>query len=89
MTARKLRVRWHRGGLAESLATTFEIATLDELKTKIKEHHPFSWSLLESGLEQLQIIYYGYDARCDWDVWMVSLRGPLAMIDRLIPPEAK
>jgi hypothetical protein len=74
----KLRCRLHRGLLEESLATTFEFSTLEQLAEN-----------LNCKPRELKFSYYGYDDRCDWDVWLVfENEFPIAMIDRLIPTEA-
>lgn len=54
-----MKFRYHRGGLEESLATTIEVYSLDELMTDLKDK-------LESKTFQISSIRfkdYGYDKR--------------------------
>lgn len=62
-----MRFREHRGTLAESLATTTEIHTRQEL---IDHLQPSFGSL---KIKDVVFSHYGYDKRIDWDTWMVSV----------------
>ena len=54
--------RPQRGTLEDSLKGVREFKSLNELARHLKS-------------DQLIISYYGYDKRCDWDLWMVSTNG--------------
>lgn len=65
-----MRVREHRGQLAESLATVFRVETkaelLDEINKRMDTH---------LRMDDIAILHQGYDARCDWETYIISLRG--------------
>lgn len=65
-----MRVREHRGTLAESLATVFKVETksqlLDEINARSETHF---------REDDLAITHLGMDERCGWDTYAISLRG--------------
>ncbi len=68
-----IRVREHRGQLGDSLATTWRVKDKAELVTLIREQlSPFHVGL---NPEQVQITPYGFDARCGWDTYLITVYG--------------
>ena len=65
-----MRVREHRGRLAESLATVFRVETKAELLDQINER--MGVHLRE---DDLSIIHQGMDERCGWNTYLISMRG--------------
>lgn len=61
-----MRFRWHRSELKESLGTTVEILDSTGLTKIIRDQFP-------SG--EIVVTHYGYDNRCDWDCWIVTVDG--------------
>jgi hypothetical protein len=53
--------REHRGTLEDSLKTECQFKTFTELKLKY----------LSSNRNRIEINYYGYDKRCEQDLWLV------------------
>ena len=65
------KFREHRGGLAESMATTVDISTyiaLLEYAHKLLD----PWDV---KFDRLEITHYGYDERIEWDCYLVSVPG--------------
>ena len=61
-----VQFRWHRGGYAESMATTQRV-TRGELQSLIG-----AWTTK----------HYGLDARNGWDTWLIITRdGPVGWTD--------
>jgi hypothetical protein len=60
-----VQFRWHRGGYAESMATT-QLVTRTELQSLIG-----AWTTK----------HYGPDARNGWDTWLVMTDGPVGWTD--------
>ncbi len=54
-----MRFRFHRGGLEESLKTTIEINSIEELKSKI------------GNPTNIEFQHCGMDARINWDTYYV------------------
>ena len=76
-----MRFRWHRGGLAASLRTTVEFADARELVELVR-------SVFDEG--EITVEHYGYDGRCDWDLFIVSAGGvPVGYTDGPVVLEAK
>lgn len=65
-----MRAREHRGGLAESLATVFEIETKEDLIREINERLDGHFRPSE-----VQFIHQGKDERIGWDTYLVSVQG--------------
>lgn len=66
-----IKFRWHRGLLDDSLKTQQTVESKDDIERLIRdEFTPF-------GIKEFNITYtyVGYDERCDWDTWYVSLNG--------------
>ena len=73
---KKIKIREHRGQLAESMETVIEIeptraALLECIRKSFAEFPPMS------GVtdEDITIEHYAYDKRINWDAWMVSIKG--------------
>jgi hypothetical protein len=67
-----MKLRQHRGGLDESLATTIEIEpTRNALLQAIKQEMGFS-NVYD---KDISITYYGYDARIEWETYIVEIDG--------------
>lgn len=76
----KVRFRWQRGSLAESLATTMY---LDPTADAVKEHmvkEVGTWldnSVLSTIEFSVEIKHYGYDERCEWECHIATLWATL------------
>lgn len=68
-----MKVREHRGGLAESMETVREVKDRAELLGIIQESlRPFGRFVKP---EQLRVEPYGYDGRIGWDTHLISIDG--------------
>jgi hypothetical protein len=65
-----MRAREHRGNLADSLTTVFNINTKKELLDEINER---MGTHLE--LDDIAFVHHGMDSRILWDTYLVSVRG--------------
>lgn len=81
----RMKFRFHRGGLAESMATMVEIdATVEALVKLVNVDHPECYPELK--LEDLRMKSTGPDERIEWaDTWLVRFEGfgVIGMADRL------
>jgi hypothetical protein len=67
----KIKVRMHRGGLKESLATTVEIAPTKEALAAV-----ISTSLeMDVSPSQIHVEPYGFDKRIGWDTYSIKVDG--------------
>lgn len=65
-----MKFRFHRGGLKESLATTVEVNTIDELKKYIEKQECY----LEGTIEDILFEYSYFDERTRWNTYYVSYK---------------
>lgn len=65
-----MKYRHHRGGLEESLKTTVEVSTLEELII----HLNAVWGCWGKIVEEVKFQYCGMDERIDWDTYYVLQR---------------
>jgi len=68
-----IKYREHRGGLQESLDTAREFDSIKELF-----YYLVNWSQenrLSYNIEDFTIRFYGFDERCNQDLWIVTARG--------------
>lgn len=65
--------RYHRGGLAESLETTINIKDKQELY-KILQDELKRWNFF-FNIEDIECIDYGYDNRCNWQTYLISIKN--------------
>jgi hypothetical protein len=65
-----MRAREHRGVLAESLATVFNVNTTDELVDEINERMGTHFTP-----QDVMLVHQGMDERIGWDTYLVSVRG--------------
>jgi hypothetical protein len=65
-----MRAREHRGNLAESLATVFNFETKEDLLKEINERMATHF-----GPDDVGFLPQGFDDRCGWDTYLVSIRG--------------
>ena len=63
---KKIKFRFHKGGLDESMATVVEVESLDELKAIIEK----DWEL---PIHSIRLKYYCYDSRINWDSYIVMI----------------
>lgn len=77
------RFRFHRGSLADAMATVTTVDTLEQLIAHIEAYWADSglaWSLERDG--PLRFEYCGYDDRIAWDTWYVcDSHGVIGMSD--------
>ena len=82
-----MKIRLHRGGLADSLATMREIPpTIEAVLAYVREDLPRPDLPLTA--EELSLKYVGFDERIGWETYYVVSRadhwsGVLAMTDGL------
>lgn len=69
-----MKFREHRGGLEDSMKTVREFNTEEEFTSFIGD---LAARDVSDGSERVavDIHYYGYDARIDWDSYIVSVPG--------------
>lgn len=74
----RMRFRWHRGELLDSLDTTVTLdATAAALQSYIEEN-----SSLVRGM--VSVAYIGHDPRCDWELYQVRIGGyAIGVCDRM------
>lgn len=69
------KFRYHRGGLAESLATQVTVNNKVELIEELNANH-FNWTSDEKvGLDDIKIKPYGYDERIQENTHIVYKEG--------------
>jgi len=67
-----MKLRQHRGGLEESMATTIEIEpTMEALLAAVRA----SMSPLSVADDSLSVKPYGFDKRINWDTHIVEIQG--------------
>lgn len=59
----------------ESMSQVEEVLTLDALRSHIKHRFDF-WQPTD---ENIQFIYWGYDARIEWDTFLITVNGHAAL----------
>lgn len=66
-----MKFREYRGSLSESLDTTVEFTTKDEMKKYIlnlwKKDYP------QLSVDDIEFKYQVYDNRCNWDTYLVFI----------------
>lgn len=62
-----MKFRFHRSGLKESLETTVEVNSIDELKKHIEEKEGYK----EGIIEEIFFEYSGFDERTKWNTYYV------------------
>lgn len=67
-----MKFRFHRGSLQDSLATTIEVNSLEELCEILKSSHS---ELNPESLAKLVSKHYCFDDRIGWDTWIVTIEG--------------
>jgi hypothetical protein len=65
-----MRYRHHRGGLDESLETTVEVNTLEELIAHINK----DWEVWGKVVAEIKFDHVGMDERIGWDTYYVLQR---------------
>lgn len=74
------KFRWHRGGLAESMATVVDVPHRDALIAVV------SGGLGLAGTNAIAVEPYGYDDRIGWDTHIVLVDGnAVGMTDGPMP----
>jgi hypothetical protein len=70
-----IKFRLHRGLLNDSMATVRTVASKTDIMAilLIDELPVMSMGLIP--VSAMRISYYGYDARIDWDTWIITLDG--------------
>lgn len=61
--------RWHRHALEDSIATVQEIKNFADLEILIGEKFGLS------SIDQIEVKYFGYDDRIQWNCYLVTLNG--------------
>lgn len=69
-----MKIRIHKGGLAESMKTVTEIEPTTEA---IAEYLRSQWDSLGYGVypENIRVEPYGFDERIEWNTYIVLLDG--------------
>jgi hypothetical protein len=65
-----MKFRHHRGGLEDSLKTTIEVKSLEELMV----HLDAGWKCYGKAIEEIKFDYVGMDERIGWDTYYVLQR---------------
>ncbi len=65
------KFRFHRGALAESMATVTTVADKEALCNIIRA----AWGYPAFGDGQIEVSPYGYDNRIQWNTYVVTLDG--------------
>jgi hypothetical protein len=65
------KFRFHRGGLAESMATVIEVANAEELAKAVSEEH--QCLIVATDLLQEN---EGFDDRIQWDTHLITFIAP-------------
>lgn len=73
-----MKIRMHRGSLADSMATSADIAPdLPAVRAYLAER-----GIPDAATAVVEVKPYGYDERIDWDMHMVTVDGyPMAWTD--------
>ncbi len=61
--------------LDESMSQVKEVLTLDALRAHIKDRFDF-WQPTD---DNIHLLYWGYDARIDWDTFLITVNGNAAL----------
>ncbi len=66
-----IKFRWHRGNLADSMATVREFRDRSQLEKYVK------MELAQWGIGEFMFLYRytGYDSRVNWKTWYVLVNG--------------
>lgn len=68
------KFRYHRGHLADSMATAVDVATFTDLVGLVHDYcGGFGWG--EADQESVTVKSYGFDDRIGWDTHIVCLNG--------------
>jgi hypothetical protein len=65
-----MKVREHRGSLNDSLATTFEVTSREELVDQINSRF-----LLHVMYSDIGFTHQGMDKRIGWDSYLITVKG--------------
>ena len=69
-----MKIREHKGSLADSLLTVKEIVpTIEAVLKHINES--FREDMVNFKKEDIIISSHGYDHRCNWETYLVSLKN--------------
>lgn len=80
-----MKIRMHRGGLAEAMATVEEIEpTLEAVRAYLERDRD---PRFQPPIGMIKVKPYGYDERIDWDTHIVVVDGvPMGWTDGPLPP---
>lgn len=70
--SKKMRFRFHKGTLEESLKTVTEVSSLEELKKIISEYHTFTEDIPD--VESLRFDKHVFDSRIGWNTYYVVVK---------------
>lgn len=68
-----MKFRFHRGGYDKSMATEIHVSSREELIEAIQAQIDKGMSF---PVEEIKFDYAGFDDRCNWDTWHVSIKWP-------------
>lgn len=65
-----MKYRQHRGTLEDSMSTVTEVNNIEDIDKIINE------SYIDFGkkVEEIEIKFYGYDSRINWETYIVTYR---------------
>ena len=64
-----MKIRQHRGTLVDSMSTIIEIPNTKEAIFELVN------KTIHCSIDSIQVKYYAYDDRIDWDCYIVSIDG--------------
>lgn len=67
-----MKIRQHRGGLAESMATVTDI---ENTADAVARHVSSCWGYEDVTANDVHVKQYGYDGRIGWDTHIVLING--------------
>lgn len=70
-----MKIREHRGGFEESMATAFEVFNVDDLYNEIGARLGQSLGYEIPIVPTVEFIHIGLDERNGWDTYQLFLRG--------------
>lgn len=65
------KFRHQRGSLENSLQTTVEVESLNDLKKHLEDYYKRP----ERPIGNLSCHYYGFDSRINWNTWIICEDG--------------
>jgi hypothetical protein len=65
-----MKFREHKGSLSDAMDTVVEVNSISDIAAIINK----SWDYFGKKVEQIQIEYYTYDERINWETFIVTYR---------------